>query len=108
MTNLPNDLCLLTTIAPTNMSKLTKLSEAIVCHTLAESLADRDEFASIDIGIGVLHIKSAEDGLKYKFTPSDHLSSTLETTVRTKRSPLGLKVDELLGCRIMNTYKDLF
>jgi hypothetical protein len=108
MTNLPNDLCLLTTIAPTNMNKLTKLSEAIVCHSLAESLKDKDEFAEVDIGIGTLYIKSTEDGLKYKFIPSEHLASTLETTARTKNSPLGLKVDEVLGRRIMNTYKDLF
>jgi hypothetical protein len=108
MTNLLDDLCVLTTIAPTNFGKLVKLSEAVLCHSLAESLRDKKEFAEVDIGIGMLYIKNTEDGLKYKFIPSEHLSATMDTTARTKNSPLGLKVDEVLGKRIMNTYKDLF
>jgi hypothetical protein len=84
------------------------MSEAVICHAFLESIKNKDDYAEIDIGIGSLYIKSTEDGIKYKFVPSDHLSAVVETTSRTKKSPLGLKVDEVLGRRIMNTYKDLF
>jgi hypothetical protein len=87
---------------------MSNISEAVICHSLLESIKDKEEFAEIDTGIGILYIKNTEDGVKYKFVPSEHLSSVVETTVRTKKSPLGLRVDEVLGRRIMNTYKDLF
>jgi hypothetical protein len=108
MTNLPNDLSVLTTIAPSNINSLVKLSETVISHALIESVKDREEYAEIDIGIGVLYIKVTEDGMKYKFVPSEHLSSVLERSVKTGKSQLSLKVDEVLGQRIMNTYKDLF
>ena len=108
MTNLLDDLSILTTISKTNLVFLSQMSEAVICHALVESIKDKDEYAEIDIGIGSLYIKNTEEGIKYKFVPTEHLSSVVETAARTKKSPLGLKVDEVLGRRIMNTYKDLF
>lgn len=108
MTNLLNDLSVLTTIAPSNLNCMVKLSEAVISHSLVESLKDREEYAEIDIGIGMLYIKVTDEGLKYKFVPSEHLSSVLERSSKTGKSALSLKVDEALGQRIMNTYKDLF
>lgn len=108
MTNLLEDLATLSTVSITNLTALSSMSEAIVCHGLLESIKDCEEFAEIDIGIGTLCVKNSSDGVKYKFVPSDHLSSVVDSTVRTKKSPLSLRVDEVLGKRIMNTYKDLF
>lgn len=108
MTNLLNDLSVLTTVAQSNLNGMAKISEAILCHAVVESLKDNEEYAEIDIGIGYLYIKNTDDGIKYKFVPSDHLESVLASSIKHKRSPLSLKVDEVLGRRIMNTYKDLF
>lgn len=108
MTNLLDDISTLTSISKTNLIAISNISEAVICHAFLESVKDRKEFAEIDVGVGKLCIKNTEDGIKYKFIPSEHLSSVVETTVRTKKSPLGLKIDEVLGRRIMNTYKDLF
>jgi hypothetical protein len=84
------------------------MSESVICHSVLESIKNREEFAEIDIGIGTLYIKDTGDEVKYKFVPSDHLSSVVDSTIRLKKSPLSLRVDEVLGRRIMNTYKDLF
>ena len=108
MTNLLNDLSALTAVAPSNLTSMAKLSEAILCHTVVESIKDNEEYAEVDIGIGYLYIKNTDEGIRYKFVPSDHLESVLATSIKYKRSPLSLKVDEVLGRRIMNTYKDLF
>jgi hypothetical protein len=108
MVNLIDDLSTLTTVSKTNLMEMVEHSESILCHALLESIKDKDDYAEIDVGVGTLFIKSTDDGVKYKFIPSQHLSSVMNTTVRTKRSPLSLRIDETLGKRIMNTYKDMF
>jgi hypothetical protein len=107
MTKLLDDLCCLTTVATYNMTQLRKLSESIIGHAVSEGVLDNEEIVEIDIGIGTLYIK-IEDDIKYKFIPSDKLSSVVKQAVETRTSPLNTEIDETLGKRIMNTYKDLF
>lgn len=108
MTNLINDLSTLSSVATYNLNSLCKLSETIISHSVAESLANKEDYATVDIGIGTLFIKRVEDEIRYKFVPSDRLDKVVTNTYKNGKSDLEKTVDEVLGRRIMNTYKDLF
>ena len=108
MTKLIDDLSTLSSVATANLVSLCRLSEAIISHSVAESMRDGEEVTSVDIGIGTLYLKNTEDGVKYKFTPSSRMSKTIESTFKDGNSRLVYETDEVLGRRIMNTYKDLF
>ena len=108
MVNLIDDIGVLTTVSPTNLKAISKLSEAVICHAVAESMLDRNQVTEIDIGIGMLYIRVTDGEIQYKFAPSEHLYNSMLNTVKTGKSPIEAKVNEQLGKRIMNTYKDLF
>lgn len=108
MRNLIEDISTLTTIGKYNLDQLVAKSVAIVSHNVEESLRDRKDITSIDIGLGVLHIQHKENSIKYKFIPSKKLDDAVFNTYKTRESALTLEIDKALGERINNTYKDLF
>ena len=108
MTNLIEDLSTLSGIKQNNLLALCKLSEGILSHSVAESIRGGESVTDVDIGIGILYIKNTDEGIKYKFVPSDKTNKTLESTFRNGKSKLAKDVSETLSERIMNTYKDLF
>lgn len=108
MNNLLNDLCTLTTVGKYNLDNLLSKTNSIISHCVQESICNNEEITSVDIGIGVLHIKHTQDNLKYKFVPSSKLDKLIIDTVKNRESKLVLEIDEALGQRINNTFKDLF
>ena len=106
--NLLEDISNLSTVAITNLNKLTSLSEDVIGHAVLEAILNKDNMVEVDIGIGLLYILISEDEIKYKFIPSTKVQNSVELAVNKKKSKLIERVDEVLGRRIMNTYKDLF
>ncbi len=107
MTNLIDDISTLTSVSKSVLNSMLSTSEAIICHSVVEYIADMEDYAEIDIGIGTLYIKSCEDGIHYKFLPSEHLEAAVSNSVRFRRSTLSKRVDDTLMRRITKTYKEL-
>lgn len=105
--NLIEDLSTLSTVAVTNLQKLTSLSEDVISHAIMEAMLNKDPISEVDIGIGSLYILISAEEIKYKFIPSSKLQNIVKRTVHTKKSHLTQHVDEVLGRRIMDTYKDI-
>lgn len=108
MPNLINDLSTLTGIGQYNLEELVAKSIAVISHDVAESIRDKEAVTSINIGIGELLITNVENVVKYKFIPAARLERAIVATFEAGESSLALSVDEALGKRIQNTYKDLF
>ena len=108
MSNLLEDLSVITRVCKYNFDELASKSVAIISHSVEESLRNKENITEVDIGIGTLLIKNEEETLLYKFIPSKKLEESVKTTVTSRKSPLAVMIDETLGRRITNTYKDLF
>ncbi len=107
MRRLIDDLASLTCIEANDLNRLISLSEAILCHDVVETIKSKEAVTTVDIGIGTLSISNQDDGIKYKFIPSQELSETVITTYITKKSPVKCKIEKALGSRLKNTYKEL-
>lgn len=108
MQDLIQDLATLTTIAKYNLDNLVNKSIFVISHDVVESLREDKEITSIDIGIGTLHIQHTSGVIKYKFIPSKTLDNSICDAYKNRESILALEIDNALGERINNTYKDLF
>ena len=107
MTNLIDDLSILTSLSKSTLNDIALMAESAICHSMVESTLNFEDYAEIQIGIGTLYIKNCEDGLHYKFIPSDHLDSSLQNSIKYKRSTLNKRADETLIKRIKKTYKEM-
>lgn len=107
MIRLIEDVSTLSGISEVTLRKLIKLSNYSVGHALHESLKQKEEFLTIDIGIGELQVKAKDDVIRYKFIPSEELDTLLGSTVVTGRSPVAVKVEENLQEKINKAYKEL-
>lgn len=105
---LSEELTELTCVAERNYDRIFDLIKSIISHEIAESLINKDDYATIDLGFGTLYVKNVDNEPKYKFIPYDDLDNIVRKTYRTGKSRLVNKVDETISSRIMNTYKDLF
>lgn len=104
---LVNDLFAVTGVPKLTLENLITKTNLCIGHTVWESLTKSEGITEIDIGIGVLYIKLAEDNLKYKFIPSVNLEAMLQSTITTKTSPLINSAECSINKKIENTYKEL-
>lgn len=107
MRSLLEDISTLTTIGKYNLEELVNKSIVIVSHDVEESIREKENVTSIDIGIGELHISNIDGTVFFKFIPSRKLEEAVKQTYVTRKSALKKEIDAALGKRIMNTYKDL-
>lgn len=107
MTNLLEDLSVLTSLSKSTLNEISIMAESAICHAVVEDLLDKNEMTEVDIGIGILFIKRCEDGIHYKFVPSEHLSSCIETSIKSRRSVLNRRANDTLVNRIKKTYKEM-
>lgn len=108
MINLTTDLSTLTSIPKASLDKLVEKSQWCICHSVEESILNRNNIVEINIGIGILYIKLEEENIKYKFIPSQSLEDCVRDTVLNKHNPLIAVTEQALITRIINTYKDIF
>lgn len=108
MRNGIRDLSTITTIPYNTLQKLSNELSWIICDSVEESCMNKQEYASIDIGIGQLDIAVIDDSIQYRFIPSQKLEQSVIDTVEEKKNPLVSNIEETVVKRIMNAYKDLF
>ena len=108
MKDLLDDLSILTCVNKKDFDRLNSMALTSISHYIEESIRDREKELVIDVGLGQLKISNIEDSIHYRFIPSDSLQAVVRETYDTKKSKLKIKIEQALGSRLTNTYKDLF
>lgn len=106
MTNIIEDLSLLTSIDTYNLNKLRDTIISVISHSVVEGIKNKDKIIEIDTGIGILRILNETDVIKYKFIPSNKLEKIIKKSYEGK-SDLIKRADENVGRRILNAYEEL-
>lgn len=107
MISLLQDLSNITCIPKLTLDKLNDKCELLIADSVLESYLKEEMTSSINIGIGILHIKLENGTIKYKFVPNKSLDNLISEVIKDKESPLIDLVDESLRKRIESTYKEL-
>lgn len=107
MYKLVDDLEALTGIKKYNLEKLVELSVYSISHCVSESILNKSSSISVDIGIGYLYFENEDNIIRYKFVPTEKFEKSLINSYEGI-DLLDKKLDENLGARITNTYKELF
>ena len=105
--NIIEDVSFLTNVSDTILDKLINVTNYSIGHAVHESLCEKEQFAILEIGIGELHIKVEQTGIRYKFIPDKALETIVTNTVKNKESPIVTKLDTALQSKIDKTYKEL-
>ena len=102
------DLSTITTIPYHTLQKLFEKFSWVICDSVQESCMNKQDYASIDIGIGTIDIAVVNDSVQYRFIPSSKLEESVKDTIINKHNPLVSNVEEALVKRVVNAYKDFF
>lgn len=105
MYNLIDDLSKLTTIQKASLQSLCDKAEMCISHSA--SFLEEGDVATIDIGIGDLHIGYLDGVVRYKFIPSTSLEKSVAQALQGN-SQLLQECEQALVNKITNTYKTLF
>lgn len=108
MTDLIEDLKILTTIPRSAFEQLAEKIELIICHSLFESRQQGKAITEINLGIGYLNILNEEECIKYKFIPSSRFEKRVIESAKATSSPLITKAEDSLRAKVMDVYKNLF
>lgn len=106
--NLLSDINSTTRLSSALLSKLTNISELIVCDCINELDISGEEMLEISIGIGTITFIVTGDTIQYKFTPSNSLEEKIIYTLENKVTPIVNISEHSLEQKIKNTYKELF
>ena len=110
MSNLIQDMSILTTIPEKTLAKFFRKMVFCICEEIKENILDENsdkEITEVDIGIGKLYIKVVGAEVKYKFEPSDYMQKAVIATVTEKENPLADFLSKALGKKFVDLYKDI-
>ena len=110
MTNIVNDISILTTIPDKVLAKFFRKMVFCICEAVQENISDEHnvkDITELDIGIGKLYIKHIGADIKYRFEPSDFFEKALLSTIINKKNYLQEFLDESLRKKFIEAYKDL-
>lgn len=108
MTELTQDLSLLTTVPKLQLDNLFDKAMCVVCHSVKEQFDELSSEIQVDIGFGTLYIVLEDNAIKYKFIPHIKLERAIrDSIIGEENSLLTEKAETILKERILHTYKDL-
>lgn len=107
MINLVDDVARLTDVSTKTLNKFVPVCNYCIGHAVYESMCSKEDVTCLDLGVGELHIKLANNCIHYRFVPSKELEKTLINTVTTNTSPLVVTLDKNLQEKIDRAYKEL-
>ena len=108
MTNLIEDVSVLSTIPEKTVVKFFKKLCYCICEAVEEDRLNNKDISSLDLGIGVLHIKHTKnEEAKYKFIPSKYLRKAVSMTVEEDKNVLEDALNNSLIEKFTEVYKDL-
>lgn len=102
------DLSTLTTIPYHTLKGLMDRLINIIAYDIKESKIDEEAYCEIDLYIGTLIISILDEEVKFKFIPSNKLTSETVDALTDGDFKLIEEVENSLRKKIINTYKDLF
>ena len=105
--NVVKDVSALSTIQERVILKLLDKFNYSICEAVEEAVLQEEEVVELNIGLGTLILKLSEDGIRYKFIPSQKLETSVKNTFIYRQNLLEDVLEENLVNRITNTYKDL-
>lgn len=106
MYNLLNDMSLLTTIPVSNLERLSKQSNYIICDCIEDTCLQGKDYLEIFIGIGTLHISVKDSQVLYRFVPCGELEKGIQNTFINHKNPLVKMAEDTLKKKLVATYKD--
>lgn len=107
MANLLEDVSTLTGVTEKTLEKLINVSNYCIGHSVHETLCQKQDVTTIDIGIGELVIRVIDEGIQYRFVPSVALEKSLVQTVVGKTSPMIVQLENKLQDKIDKAYKEV-
>lgn len=107
MTNLVEDLSVLTEVSENTLKKFIPFINYIIGHAIHEDDCKQNNITTIDLGFGELQLKHDGNTLKYRFEPDKELEKLLVQTLVSGRSPMITKLENNLQDKIDRTYKEL-
>lgn len=112
--NVVKDVSTLSTIPEKALNKLNNKVLYCISDALVEAISDAistengEDFAvDLDLGIGKLSIGFVDNSIKYKFTPSKDLETSVKQAVLNEQNLLEDVLDKSYVEKIENVYKEL-
>ena len=108
MSNLINNLSVLTTIKVADLEELSNKIFLCISDDIYQSfIVNKENSCQIETTLGVLNFYYDEQrNIKIKFTPSNKLVSTVTNTLVNKENLLETTITDNLVNKITNTFKD--
>ena len=97
----------LTTIPTTNFLNLFNLLSEVCCDDILNTISDGSDSACVDIGIGKLMFLLDDEGIVYKFIPSEKFEDMIVKSIKTNKSPLIAHLERGISEKIVEAYKNL-
>ena len=104
---LTKDLATITTLSEKKLGILLEKALLVVANAVYEADIAAGNIASVDIGLGILHVKKIDGETKYKFVPNAMLSDMIERASISDTSPLADVAAEALSDKLLDIYKEL-
>jgi len=106
--DLKKDLSTITTINEQVLTKFIEKIEWCISDGIEKLILSGEDSIKIDIGIGFLIITLCEEGVKYKFIPSEHLEKVISNTVINEKNLFVCNLEQSVITKFTNVYKNFF
>ena len=107
MIKLIDDVETLTNVSEKLLKKFIPVINYSISHAVHEEQCQQHPVTEVDVGIGQLHIKVEDTGIRYRFVPSKELEKLILQTVCSRTSPIITKLEHNLQEKIERSYKEL-
>lgn len=106
MKDLINRVSTISTIDERTLMKLVTMQDWCISDIIREMIDNKENEETIFIGIGTIKITIDEDGVRYKFKPSQELEDNIINTLNGEKSVLEEALVESVKKKLLNIYKD--
>lgn len=102
--DLTQDVKIFSTLTYADQQRYYSLVKKLISSYVVE---DTDEITEVDIGIGILYVQKQDDGIRYKFVPSEDFESMLINSIKEEKQPVISGLESEISKIILHAYKDL-
>lgn len=106
MKDLINRVSTISTIDERTLTKLSTIQDWCISDIIREMVDNKENEETIFIGIGTIKITIDDDGVRYKFKPSQELEDNIISTLNGEKSVLEEALVESVKKKLLNIYKD--
>ena len=107
MTNVVEDLNVITTIPKASIAKLFQRVEWLICNAVYEAYSSKENFAEVNVGFGKISILIEDNNVRYKFQPSRKTENMIQEVIEKGNEPVAKEAEKAVVGTILKAYKDL-